>query len=956
MSTDAHTNTQLIASAKQLYDRGDFEDARRAYEQVLNTQPHISPHAHPDRATTLYWYGTTLLELGDHTAAEAALVEARAIEATLRPVAHSQTARCLSALGVARLYAGDIAGAQQFTEQALAIREQALGSDHPDTIESLNNLGFIFNRRGERAHSLALHEEALARCDRTVGDTHRVTAEVCSSLSLRLGADQGRARILGERAFLISQHLFGPTHPTTAQLMNNLASLLADAGDDAAARVLLEGSLALHEERLGAQHPRLAYVLHNLAGIYKRAGEWDTARRCNERALIIRERVLGPKHPDTLKSLYTLVSFYGNQQSKGDPSVTQFSMPLYVCMTALQAAAGTLDPKNANMPGAHLDADTAAAQLHELIGQLEELHRRSPLTGEQQAALDGAALLQAQATERFDTGDYSAACGLLEQAIALIEQVHGLAHLDLVAPLKQMQQVMRALDKPTAILPLMQRIVDIHVAVLGEQHPHTRQAASDLASLVSSEYGMEVAFPLFEHNFKAIEQALGPEDPNVRTIRATVERWRERYSSTTPPDPLPLSRSTKHEAALNEQHAWIEEALQGIDDVDWHSLHHAYGPADDVPGLLRLLASDDSDVRDDTWQSLYSNIWHQGTVYQASAHAVPFLLRLLADHRTPDRDSVLDLLQSLATGNSYLAVHHCEEDSVFNWRETLAKKGKDFDVELQRELSYIRAANEAVGEGIALFLELAEDAEQDTEMRRAAIATLAVLSTHVEMIVSRLRALLEQPNAAAFRADIIRALHHHMDESPRSQRFFRALMQQEADADTASTAAIALIQRAHENSPESAVDVVLDALRRHGDERGYGYSAYYNGIAALLALGAERGRAALLRALPLLHYTDSDELHRFAETLLDLVFNDGQQPGRSRSLSWHKQTKRCTIRFYGGKNTVQPERNPATITDAQREVLAAIVAHDPLWEWDSNLLTLYGLPAEREVLRAWLED
>lgn len=29
--------------------------------------------------------------------------------------------------------------------------------------------------------------------------------------------------------------------------------------------------------------------------------------------------------------------------------------------------------------------------------------------------------------------------------------------------------------------------------------------------------------------------------------------------------------------------------LDGLDEVDWGSLHHAYGPATDVPGLLRAL-------------------------------------------------------------------------------------------------------------------------------------------------------------------------------------------------------------------------------------------------------------------------------------------------------------------------------------------------------------------------------
>src|SRR4051794_21904647 len=127
MSADAHTNAQRMASAKQLYDRGDFEAARSAYEQVLNAQPHTSSHLHTDRATALYWQGMTLLELGDYAAAEAALVAARDIEAAMQPAAQPHIARCLGALGIARLYMGDSAGAQQFTEQALAIREQVLG-------------------------------------------------------------------------------------------------------------------------------------------------------------------------------------------------------------------------------------------------------------------------------------------------------------------------------------------------------------------------------------------------------------------------------------------------------------------------------------------------------------------------------------------------------------------------------------------------------------------------------------------------------------------------------------------------------------------------------------------------------------------------------------------------------------------------------------------------------------
>ncbi len=55
--------------------------------------------------------------------------------------------------------------------------------------------------------------------------------------------------------------------------------------------------------------------------------------------------------------------------------------------------------------------------------------------------------------------------------------------------------------------------------------------------------------------------------------------------------------------------------FEGIDDIPWHELHHAYGPATDVPNILRMLASFDGDTRASAQEALYSNIYHQGTVY-----------------------------------------------------------------------------------------------------------------------------------------------------------------------------------------------------------------------------------------------------------------------------------------------------------------------------------------------------
>jgi hypothetical protein len=73
-----------------------------------------------------------------------------------------------------------------------------------------------------------------------------------------------------------------------------------------------------------------------------------------------------------------------------------------------------------------------------------------------------------------------------------------------------------------------------------------------------------------------------------------------------------------------------EGVLEGLDGIPWADLSHAYGPAEDVPGLLRAIASGAPDAVKGAVHELYGNIWHQGTVYEATSHAVPFLARMAA--------------------------------------------------------------------------------------------------------------------------------------------------------------------------------------------------------------------------------------------------------------------------------------------------------------------------------------
>ncbi|WP_308313320.1 hypothetical protein [Streptomyces sp. FB2] len=87
--------------------------------------------------------------------------------------------------------------------------------------------------------------------------------------------------------------------------------------------------------------------------------------------------------------------------------------------------------------------------------------------------------------------------------------------------------------------------------------------------------------------------------------------------------------------------------FDGLHAIDWASMEHAYGSAEEVPGLLRSLRSPDAEERRTALDRFYSAVHHQGSVYPPTAASLPFLLELAADHATPDRAAVVELVVSI---------------------------------------------------------------------------------------------------------------------------------------------------------------------------------------------------------------------------------------------------------------------------------------------------------------------
>ena len=75
-----------------------------------------------------------------------------------------------------------------------------------------------------------------------------------------------------------------------------------------------------------------------------------------------------------------------------------------------------------------------------------------------------------------------------------------------------------------------------------------------------------------------------------------------------------------------------------LDDPQWSSLADAYGPATDIPDLLRALAADPRpkpEYEAEPWFSLWSGLCHQEDVYTASYAAVPHIVAIASSAPGP---------------------------------------------------------------------------------------------------------------------------------------------------------------------------------------------------------------------------------------------------------------------------------------------------------------------------------
>ncbi|WP_243775720.1 HEAT repeat domain-containing protein [Actinomadura nitritigenes] len=369
----------------------------------------------------------------------------------------------------------------------------------------------------------------------------------------------------------------------------------------------------------------------------------------------------------------------------------------------------------------------------------------------------------------------------------------------------------------------------------------------------------------------------------------------------------------------------MDEPLAGLDDIDWSGLRHAYGSADDVPGLLRTLRTPDQEERQEALHTLYASIYHQGSRYPASGPAVPFLLALAADPATPDRDDPLCLAAGMAIGSDEAHLP-CGVD-IAGWRREVARlRASDPAEEEHRLDAWVAEAELAAYDAVRARLPLVRDllADEDVPVRAAAAYTLGWFPEEAAASLSALRALLrtEQDPAVAANALISTGLLDGRDLIPRLREHLDG-----AEPLTRWAAAIALLRLDVTDPP-----VIAELAAASADPPG-ATVAFMNGDLRLYSAAAIAGMAdppdeAVGAVLDGLARTSDDASFPMAAVALRLAFRAPSAP-------------------------LPPY---ADLTAVQRRTVQVIAElPESSWRWGNlmEILQEWDLPTDRDECRAY---
>lgn len=295
---------------------------------------------------------------------------------------------------------------------------------------------------------------------------------------------------------------------------------------------------------------------------------------------------------------------------------------------------------------------------------------------------------------------------------------------------------------------------------------------------------------------------------------------------------------------MSESNPNTPPLLAGLDQLNWSKTWDAYGKAKKVPGHLRALASADPATQDAAFDELSYTIYHQGSVYPAATEAVPFLLEILRSPRVVRKAPVLELMELLAGGQSYVDNH--EGLTLF---DGAVKRDAAFAARLEAERRDVPELHRRIRDGLATYLALLRDGPPLTRLRAASLMLALGPQSARQTVPALASAAVDDADPAVRAAALVAAVRLDAGAA-------EPLLRQRAEADADALPRAAALAWVTALAPDGATGHDVEALHAMLADPGSDVRARYEELpcvnrfdddlaVALGAVGPEHARPAL---------------------------------------------------------------------------------------------------------------
>lgn len=385
--------------------------------------------------------------------------------------------------------------------------------------------------------------------------------------------------------------------------------------------------------------------------------------------------------------------------------------------------------------------------------------------------------------------------------------------------------------------------------------------------------------------------------------------------------------------------------LEGLDQIAWADLNHAYGSAKDVPDLLRTLCSPDPQLRRSAHQVLHNALIEQGTIYQATSNIVPFLLEILQTDTPADKADIVMLLHQMLHGS---ASADFNDSSFFDDTEYLEMD--EADSELQEDYlalddddddadadayndddNYEQQAYETILAASPTYFTLLE--QDNPELQHASAKLLTHLATQDSALQQQLCNYLTQQAAPTIQTLLLISLNELIELDETWQTSLLHCFSYGPNMLVRWSAATVITGLAYEQTPPQVAQLLLDVLynplQLAQDYQQLAWSTddiFLYGVQACQNLGEQYQTELIIALSASLHLAEEGFGFYLLGLLLDMLF---KPEGKTRS-----------------------RRKNQVLTQQQRALLNTIINSQNLWDSSDDLLILqnYRLPSKRTEL------